>query len=247
MGGGVVAPRPVSQVVSTLWVRVLTRCGHRSSLRAGVSTQTGLPGPIRRVGRRVRSRAGVRGCQDDPVVVDDVEEFGGQRPAECVVEGRRSGCRERDAAVRAQAEDHLFRGRGRRIDRLRAAGRQAGRSPVGRGEGGEVAVEARRVPAPRDAVEGVGARPDRLVRPTLPVDEVVPALVPGPRPVADLVAVPAVLGQAVDGVVVLRRGTILVLGRARVARQRRAPAVVGRWSPPGPVSPSASGSSSVKA
>ena len=93
-------------------------------------------------------------------------------------------------------------------------GRRAG-SAVGRGERGEVAVEAGRVPAPRDAVEGVRARPDRLVRPALPVDEVVPALVAGPRPVADLVAAPAVLGQAVDGVVVLGRGPILVLGRAR--------------------------------
>ena len=128
------------------------------------------------------------------------------------------GCGERDAAVGPEAEDDRLGRRGRRVDRLRAARRQARRSPIGRGEGREVAVEAGRVPAPGDAVEGVGARTDRLVRPALPVDEVVPALVAGPRPVADLVAAPAVLGQAVDGVVVLGGGPILVLGRARVRR-----------------------------
>ena len=134
---------------------------------------------------------------------------------------------QRDAAIGPQPEDDRLGGGGRRIDRLGAAGRQARRAAVGRGQRREVAIEAGRVPAPGHAVEGVRAGTDRLVRPALPVDEVVPALVARPRPVADLVAAPAVVGQPVDGVVVLRGGAILVLGGPR----GRAPAAgARRWS-----------------
>ena len=174
----------------------------------------------------VREQAAAR-RQDDPVVVVTSRSSAASAQPNASSSGGVRGRRERDATVGAQAEDDRLRGRGRGIDRLRAARREAGHSPIGRGECGEVAVEAGRVPAPRDAVEGVRARPDRLVRPALPVDEVVPALVPGPRPVADLVAAPAVLGEAVDGVVVLGRGAILVLGRAR---GRRASDARRRWS-----------------
>ena len=221
MGGVLVAPRPVSHVVSTLWVRVLTGCGHRSSRGGRVSTETGLrilQGAARRsdepAEQLVAEQAAAR-RQDDPIVVGDVEQLGGQRPAERVVEGRLVGRRERDAAVRPQAEDDLLR-RPPSPDRSppsRPAGgwplpRRPGRAPRGSRRGGP------RSSAASTPSKACAPGPDRLVRPALPVDEVVPALVAGPRPVADLVAVPAVLGQAMDGVVVLGRGAILVLGRA---------------------------------
>ena len=59
--------------------------------------------------------------------------------------------------------------------------------PSARHERREVAVEAGGVPAPGDAVEGVGAGADRLVRPALPVGQVVPALVARAGPVRQLV------------------------------------------------------------
>ncbi len=130
---------------------------------------------------------------------------------------------ERDATVRAQAEDHGLGRRGRRVDRLGAAGRQRRGPPARRRERADVAIQPGRIPAPGHAVEGVRAGTDGLVRPALPVGEVVAALVARPCPVADLVAVPAVR-QAVDGVVVLGRGAVLVLGRSR----RRPPAARAR-------------------
>ena len=51
-----------------------------------------------------------------------------------------------------------------------------------------IAVQPGGIPAADGAIERVGARPDRLVRTAPPVGEVVTALVPGPRPVRDLVA-----------------------------------------------------------
>ncbi len=75
----------------------------------------------------------------------------------------------------------------------------------------EVAVESGGVPATDDAVEGVGARTDRLDRAALPVGQVVPALVAGSRPVRQLVPAEAGLGQPVEGDVVHRGGPILVL------------------------------------
>ena len=164
-----------------------------------------------------------------------------------VGEGRLVRRRQRDAAIRPQAEDDGLGGRRRRVDRLRAAGGQARRAAIGWRERAEVALEARRVPASGHAVERVRARPDGLVRPALPVHEVVPALVAGPRPVADLVAVPAGLGQAMSGVVVLAGGAILVLARAaRAARQRRAPGgrrqVVAAWRRSAPPHPGRRGS-----
>ena len=102
---------------------------------------------------------------------------------------------------------------------------------LGRRERLDVSPEMGGVPAPRHAVEGVGARADRLVRPALPVGEVVAALVARPRPVADLVAAPAELGQSVHGVVVLRGGPVLVLLRrapGRASGVRRAGSAGGR-------------------
>ena len=116
-----------------------------------------------------------------------------------------------------------------------------------RHEGSQVAVETGRVPASRHAVERVGTGPDRLVRLAGPVRRVVAPLVPGPRPIADLVAVPAGVGEAVDSVMVLGCGPVLVLDRPCLGPPAARAGLVGRWSPDIPVIPSASGSSSVRA
>ena len=69
------------------------------------------------------------------------------------------------------------------------AARAAARAvPAGGASAADVAVEPGRVPAAERAIERVRARADRLVRPALPVGEVVPALVARRGPVADLVA-----------------------------------------------------------
>ena len=100
--------------------------------------------------------------------------------------------------------------------RLEAAGvigldRQAGRA-VHRQPQGEHAMTGL-VPAPRDAVERVRSRTDRLVRAALPVHEVVTALVTGPAPVGDLVAAIARRAQSIHGqLVVLGRAVIGLLG-----------------------------------
>ena len=71
------------------------------------------------------------------------------------------------------------------------------------------------VPAPGRTVERVRARPDGLVRPALPVPEVVAALMAGPCPVADLVAAPAIGGKSMDRVVILGCRAVLILRRDR--------------------------------
>ena len=147
-----------------------------------------------------------------------------------VREGRLVGGGQRHAGVQAQAEDERLGGRGVGVERLAVP--PGGSRPVGQRR--DVAVQARGVPAPGHAIEGVRAGPDRLVRPALPVGQVVPALVPGPRPVRDLVAAEPGVGQGHDGVVVLGRGAVLVLPGADAARASGArPCVVGRWSPSG--------------
>ena len=83
--------------------------------------------------------------------------------------------------------------------------------PVGWRERAQVTVEPRRVPAPARPVERVRPRADRLVRASLPVGEVVAALVPGPRPVRDLVATEAGRGEALHDDVVLRGRPVVVL------------------------------------
>ncbi len=95
-----------------------------------------------------------------------------------------------------------------------------------RGERGEVSVEARRVPASRDAVERVGAGTHRLVRLAGPVRQVVPALVAGAGPVRDLVAAEAGRGEAIDGEPVLVRRPVVVLLRTRPVAP--APGAAGR-------------------
>ena len=97
------------------------------------------------------------------------------------------------------------------------------------------------------AVECVRAGTHRLVRPARPVGEVVPALVAGSRPVGDLVAAEPGRGEALHRQPVLRGGPIVVLPARPPRPPARAPGVVGRWSPVGPVRPSASGSSRVRA
>ena len=129
---------------------------------------------------------------------------GAERPGLGVGE-RRSRCR---AAARGSSPRPAAAAR---IDRLETAGRQSRLRPVGRRERGQVAVEPRRVPAPARPVERVRPRPDRLVRASLPVGEVVAALVPRPRPVRDLVATEAGRGEALDGDVVLRGRPVVVL------------------------------------
>ena len=169
----------------------------------------------------------------------------GERPAE---PRRRAAAPRRPAAPRPGAGRGSRLGRRARVvDRPDPPGGGCGGRPSPGTERRDVAVEPGGVPAPRRPVERVGPGPDRLVRQPPPVGEVVAALVAGPGPVRDLVAAPAVGGQADDRVVVLRRGPVLVLLRPR----RRAPAPrAGRRRQvvaAGPVRPSASGSSSVSA
>ena len=99
-------------------------------------------------------------------------------------------------------------------------GGSVGSAPSAGDSAPQVPVQPGRVPAADDAIERVGARPDRLVRSPLPVDEVVPALVAGPAPVRDLVAPVARGAQPVDRERVLGRGAVVVL----VADRRLAPA-----------------------
>ena len=114
----------------------------------------------------------------------------------------------------------------------------AGRQSAG-GERGDPGVEPRGVPAARPAVERVRTGADRLVRQAPPVGQVVPALVARTRPVRDLVAAPACGGKPLDGVLVLRGRTVLVLLRAGAVAPASRAGGVGRWSPAGPVRPSA--------
>jgi hypothetical protein len=74
-------------------------------------------------------------------------------------------------------------------------------------------VEVRRIPAPRDAVKGVRARSNRLDRRTLPVASVVPRLVSGSCPIADLVPGVAGGGEARVEVLELSGGALFVLCR----------------------------------
>ena len=132
--------------------------------------------------------------------------------------------------------------RGRASRRRPAAAVAVAPDPAAGVSAVDVSPEMRGVPAAGRTVERMGARPDRLVRPALPVGEVVAALVARPRPVADLVAAPAV-GRRDGG----RRGGTAPrrdprpARRSPASRQRRAPRRVGRWSPSGPVRPSAVG------
>ena len=135
-----------------------------------------------------------------------------------------------------RAEDQGLGGRGGAVHGVRATGRQ---DRIRAGQGGDVAVQPGRVPATDDTIEGMGARPHGLVGTALPVGEVVAALVPGPRPVRDLVAAePGLREDEVAWWYWAAARSSSWAGRAR-SRQRRAPDVVGRWSPTGPVSPSA--------
>jgi hypothetical protein len=87
----------------------------------------------------------------------------------------------------------------------------------------------------RRAVERVSPRTDGLVRAPLPVGQVVAALMPGPRPVRDLVASPARRRPARSDArwywSAARSSSCS--GRA-ASRQRLAPRAVGRWSPISP-------------
>ena len=64
------------------------------------------------------------------------------------------------------------------------------------------------------AIERVGPRADRGIGPTLPVGEVVPALVAGAGPVGELVPGVAVRLEQRVGEAVGAGGSVLVLGRA---------------------------------
>src|SRR4029079_9731466 len=74
--------------------------------------------------------------------------------------------------------------------------------------------------------EGVCAGSDRLVGPTLPIGEVVPALMPRPGPVGDLVPTIAGAVQGDGGVVILLRRAVLVLRRDGLVAP--APGAAGR-------------------
>ena len=78
---------------------------------------------------------------------------------------RRSGRRGRSAGRGSRPRPPRSRG----VERLGPPGGSARLAVVRRRERGEVAVEPGGVPAPGHAVERVRARPDRLVRPALPV------------------------------------------------------------------------------
>ena len=130
----------------------------------------------------------------------------------------------------------------------RPPGGSRGTGPVGRRERRQVTVEPRRVPPPARPVERVRARADRLVRPPLPVGEVVPALVPGPAPSSRSRSRGTRPRRAAP-----RRASYCAAARSSscssdrprppAARARaRGQVIAGR-----PVSPSASGSSSVSA
>src|SRR5674476_873742 len=62
-----------------------------------------------------------------------------------------------------------------------------------------------------DAVEGMGARADRFPRASLPVDLVVPAGVPRPCPVRDLVPVKAGAREPLVSELIHVSGTVVVL------------------------------------
>ena len=148
------------------------------------------------------------------------------------------------ARVQPQAEDQGLGGRGSTVHDVRATGRQ---DRIQAAQGRDVPVQPGRVPASNGTIEGMRPRPDGFVGTTPPVSEVVATLVARPRPVRDLVA--AEPGIREDGcrVLVLGRGAVLVLGEPRPVAPATCAGVVGRWSPLGPVRPSASGSSSVSA
>ena len=149
---------------------------------------------LRRAGEQLVREQPAAGREHDPVGLVDRQELGGQRPAEHVGERRL-------VAPPSAAGRGPFGARGSTVSAAAVAASSVSEPPGGsRGGAGspagrerlDVAAEMGGVPAARRAVERVGARPDRLVRPALPVGEVVAALVARPRPVADLVAAPAV-------------------------------------------------------
>ncbi len=147
-----------------------------------------------------------------------------------------------DALRQAEAQDGCLGKRRRPVHLVTVPGRQ----PTGR-ECPEVARQRSRVPgAPAGAVGGMGTGTEGEVRTAAPVEQVVPALVPGPGQVGDLVAAqPGRPGQLVGEQLHLRRA-LLGLPRAGAGSPTHVHrGDTGRWSPVGPVSPSASGSSSV--
>src|SRR5438132_14182678 len=102
--------------------------------------------------------------------------------------------------------------RSRCINRLRGARRKYRLRTIGRLQGGEVALEAGRVPAPSGAVEGVRTGSHGFIWLPPPVGQVVAALVAPPRPVTDLVRTPALAGKESRRVVV--HGRSAFVGRA---------------------------------
>ncbi len=151
-----------------------------------------------------------------------LDEAGGVRPGERLVERWLEEGQQRDPGLESESEDDgLGRSGGRVEARFHAARRQGGGDAVvGRPERPDIAVEAGGVPAPVEAVEGMGARPDGFDRTALPVGEVVPALMPGPGPVRQLVSTEAGLGQAMR-----RRG-----GTSRRPGRRPGPSAPARAS-----------------
>ena len=240
-------------VVSTLHESANACAGIVAAERPGVSTR-------RAAARRIRTPQTSR---DEHLVGQEpaagrearagrpastLEEPARERPAEGAARAAGSRPRRAGSPRRAGARGSPPRPRPRRVDRLAAARRQAGRRAVGRRERGDVAVEASGVPAAGRAVERVRAR----ARPPRTAGAASTRGCAGSRgPAAPSCrsrsrASPAVAEAVGREVVLGRRPVVVLLGRARVA-PARGPARRRQVVAVGPVSPSASGSSSVSA
>ena len=166
------------------------------------------------------------GRQDDPVVR---RRRRGARPRAPSRTRRRAAARGRRRSgtprVRAEPEDDALSAAAVAGSSVSAPpGGSRGGAAVGRGRARRRSRrDGRRSSAGSTPSNAWAPGPDRLVRPALPVGEVVAALVAGPRPVADLVAAPAGLGQAVR-----RRGGTARPRGPRPARAGRSVAPAAR-------------------
>ena len=230
--------RPAPGLVSTLTIRVLTCCADGSSLARSRSTDRSHRGRHRPPGRPGREAVAPGRLLDQPPEQLVAEEAAAKRQpqagwpssADALQQARRFGPGDRTAARGGSSPILSGTPRSRRrarIDPLRGGGlgpSVAPRRPAActRSATGRHAAPPGRAPSPpRSSAWWLrrtrGPRSDRLVRPALPVDQVVAALVARPAPVGDLVAAPARRVQEFGRQPVLVRGPIFVLLPAGLA------------------------------
>src|ERR1035437_370710 len=114
------------------------------------------------------------------------EQAGFEGPVADVGERRSGGRVCVHPPIQSQRQDHALRAGDLGGEHFGVAGRQRRRATRRRPhQSRNIWLHSSRVPAPRDAVEGVRPRPNRFVSFTLPVHKVVAALMSGPSPVGD--------------------------------------------------------------